>query len=206
MFHALINDLAQRVLTLNKFEQRVQLQNFISALDFPEKYRTLDFGCGTALFAPLFLRNGHEYVGYDIDRRLVDYAHRLYPKALFTTSKEELRERGPFDLILINCCTHHISDDILKIELAALAQLLKPGGICLLVDILKVAPEDDTVVHRWFMKLEQGQFLRCAEEYAAIMARHFTIARQSRWRSHLFSLPWKYNPLYNDLIVIAGKK
>jgi len=207
MLHALINDLGQRVLTLNKCEQRVQLRNFLATLDLPKtSCRVLDFGCGTALFAPLFLRNGYGYVGYDIDFRLIDYARRLYPAAAFVGTREALRASGPFDLVLVNCCTHHIPDDVLDTELAALAPLLNPGGTCLLVDILKVAPEQDTLLHRWFMRLEQGRFVRRADGYAAPMARHFAITRRGHWRSHVLSLPWKYNPLYNDLIAIAGTR
>lgn len=204
MFRAAINDLAQRVLTLNKFEQRLQLRRFIAGLDLPEPCRVLDFGCGTALFAPLFLRSGQNYVGYDIDPALLAYARRLYPPAGFTSSKDELRAARKFDLILINCCTHHIPDPILDNELDNLKTLLGPGGVCLLVDILKVDPAEDTLPHRCFMKLEKGEFVRFAGEYEAFMARHFKIIRQSRWRSHFFSLPLKLNPLYNDLNVIAG--
>lgn len=205
MVHAAFNDLAQRVLTLNKFEQRNQLHRFISGLNLPEKCHVLDFGCGTGLFAPMFNKLGMNYVGYDIDLDLVSYAHRLYPWARFTTVKTDIQEFGPFNLILMNCCTHHIPDWILETELAKLRYMLSPAGVCLLVDILKMDSGVESFIHKWFMKLEQGKYLRRQEEYMSLMSRYFTIQTTGTWRSHLFSVQHRYNPLYNDLIVIAAR-
>lgn len=204
MPHAMINDLAQRLLTLNKFEQRSQLRCFLDSLNLPENCHVLDFGCGTGLFAAMFQKRGMNYTGYDIDEQLIEYAKHLYPLSFFTTQKTQMMKFGPYDLILINCCTHHIPDDVLDIELEILRSSLRPAGICVLVDILKMESETEPKVHKWFMKLEQGRHLRTRDEYLDKMSSHFCIKTETAWRSHLFSCSHRLNPLYNDLIVIAG--
>ena len=99
------------------------------------------------------------------------------------------RNMRPFDLILINCCSHHIPDDVFELELNSLKSLLTPKGACLLVDILKIQEAGETALHRWFMKLEQGRHVRTKEEYLKLMSKHFAVHRITRWRSHLFSFP-----------------
>jgi SAM-dependent methyltransferase len=111
MAWALFHDVAQRVISLNKLEQRRHLRERLRALALPEGALALDFGCGTGLFAPAFQAAGLRYVGYDIDPRLVGYARRLYGGARFVSIEEELRAAAPFDLIVANCSFHHIADD-----------------------------------------------------------------------------------------------
>ncbi|HEX9409466.1 MAG TPA: methyltransferase domain-containing protein, partial [Methylomirabilota bacterium] len=96
---ALFNDVVQRLITLNKLEQRRDLLDRLRALGLPPGRTVLDFGCGTGLFAPTFQRAGLRYVGYDIDPRLVSYARRLYRGARFISSEAELRAAAGFDVI-----------------------------------------------------------------------------------------------------------
>jgi 2-polyprenyl-3-methyl-5-hydroxy-6-metoxy-1,4-benzoquinol methylase len=65
---ALFNDVAQRLITLNKLGQRRNLLARLRALGLPPGGSALDFGCGTGLFAPTFQQAGLPYTGYDIDR------------------------------------------------------------------------------------------------------------------------------------------
>src|SRR5262249_59771954 len=67
MAWALFHDVAQRVISLNKLEQRRHLRERLGALALPEGALALDFGCGTGLFAPTFQAAGLRFVGYDID-------------------------------------------------------------------------------------------------------------------------------------------
>ncbi len=68
MLWAFANDLAQRVLTFNKLEQRKNLEKKLNALALPESGKILDFGCGTGLFAKTIMKLGFKYHGYDIDK------------------------------------------------------------------------------------------------------------------------------------------
>ena len=203
MMWALLNDLFQRVLTINKWEQRINLEINLKELSLKPGSRCLDFGCGTGLFAPVFLKLNLKYHGYDIDDRLLGYAARIYGRARFTSSPDDLRTAAPFDLILSNCCFHHIDSKTITAELDRFQTLLADNGTFMMIDIL--LPRDD---HHWlrnqYRKLEKGVFIRSRDEYEALVKSHFDILQSKTERSHLFSL--NKNPIYNDLLVLTCRK
>lgn len=205
MSNAFVNDLAQRLLTGNKHAQKVFLKQQLRAMGLPSGASALDFGCGTALFAPAFASLGLRYHGYDIDQPLLDYAARLYRGGVFTASKDSLGAKAPFDVIVANCCFHHIPDDALEEELAFLKRLLANDGWFMLIDILAV-PNDPSWFHRQFMKLEQGRHVRTREAYRRNIERHFTVQNETITRSTAFSLNLDWFPIYNDLLVLACRK
>ena len=199
MAWALLNDVAQRVITLNKLEQRRHLGERLRALALPEGALALDFGCGTGLFASTFRTAGLRYVGYDIDPRLVGYAQRLYGGARFVSTEGELRAAAPFDLIVANCCFHHVADEVLSAELGRMRSLLANGGAFVMIDILRRDP-DPSFLHRLFMKLERGSYVRRPDQYRILVERHFQVLRVDQDRSHVFSIP--QNSLYNDVVIL----
>jgi cyclopropane fatty-acyl-phospholipid synthase-like methyltransferase len=200
MVWALFNDVMQRLITLNKLEQRRHLLARLRALGLPPGSTALDFGCGTGLFAPTFRRAGLRYVGYDIDPRLVSYARRLYRGARFISSEAELRTTARFDVIVANCCFHHIADDTLSTELARMRSLLADGGTFVMIDLVLPAEHDPSFLRRQFRKLERGAFVRRPDQYRAIVERHFCVRRVEQERSHVISLP--RNPVYSDLVIL----
>jgi cyclopropane fatty-acyl-phospholipid synthase-like methyltransferase len=203
MIWALVNDLGQRAVSLNKWEQRRSLRRRLQTLALPPGSKALDFGCGTGLFASTFSRSGLTYHGYDIDSGVVSYARRMYPGQVFASAREEIAHYGPFDLVVANCCFHHIPDDVLAEELEWVKRILADRGAFLLIDIV-VRPEDRSVLRRAFRTLERGAFLRRAEEYVAIVARHLVVKRVGEDRSYMLSIPG--SPVYNDLVVVECGK
>jgi len=203
MIKAFLNDLFQRVLSANKSEQRNKLSGYLKALNLRPDSRCLDFGCGTALFAPIFTSENLNYYGYDIDQHLLDYASRLYIKAQFTSSLDELEASAPFDLILANCCFHHIDSGTLDAELQSISTLLADDGTFIMIDIL-LPPNDSFWLRQLFRKLEKGAFVRTDRDYSILIKRHFRIIQKHIERSHVFSL--KNNPVYNDQLVLICKR
>jgi len=199
MWTAFLNDLFQRIITLNKWEQRSHLELRLKDLNLPKNAKALDFGCGTALFAPTFIKAGFSYHGYDIDPELLRYAGRLYPKGAFFSSLEGASIQAPFDMILANCCFHHISDEQLSGEMSRIKNLLKPGGTFLFIDLL-LRNDDHSWIRRAFRKLERGAYVRKGEDYLRIIEKQLQVKAQHTVRSHVFSIPG--NPAYNDLIVL----
>jgi SAM-dependent methyltransferase len=203
MIQAFLNDLFQRILTANKWEQRNKLFRYINVLKLKPNSKCLDFGCGTALFAPVFTTAKLSYYGYDINQQLLDYATRLYKKGQFTSSLNDLEANAPFDLILANCCFHHIDSKTLEGELETISRLLADDGIFVMIDIL--LPQNDYFwLRQLFRKLEKGAFVRTDRDYSILIRRHFRIIQKNIERSHVFSL--KKNPVYNDQVVLICKK
>ena len=203
MIRAFLNDLFQRVLTANKWEQRNTLLRYLKGLNLKPGSRCLDFGCGTALFAPVFTAANLHYYGFDIDQYLLDYASRIYKNTYFTSSLNDLEAKAPFDLILANCCFHHIDSWTLDAELHGISTLLADDGIFIMIDIL--LPQHDYFwLRNLFRKLEKGAFVRNENDYSVQVRRYFTIIQRNIERSHVFSL--KKNPIYNDLLVLICRK
>lgn len=198
MVWALVNDVAQRVLTLNKREQRAYLRGLMRATGYDRGARVLDFGCGTGLFARALAGNHSPYVGYDIDERLVRYASRLYPSLLFTHETEKVVRHGPYDYVLANCCFHHIPDAQAAAALGFIARNLDQHGQFVMLDIL--APGEGVPappLRRLFDLIERGSSLRRHPENVRLLASMFEVVRAEVIRTHLFSI--KPSPLYNNL-------
>jgi ubiquinone/menaquinone biosynthesis C-methylase UbiE len=202
MMWAALNDLIQRIITLDKWEQRSNLGERVRSLNLPKESKVLDFGCGTGLFARVFMKMGLNYYGYDIDNRLISYARRLYRNCQFTASKEQLRKEAPFDLILANCCFHHIDSATLREELIGIKRILSENGTFMMIDIL-FSENDPSLFRKLFRKLELGMHVRVIDDYRRIIEQHFSIIKTDIVRSHLFSI--KNNPIYNDLAVFECK-
>jgi cyclopropane fatty-acyl-phospholipid synthase-like methyltransferase len=203
MIWALINDLGQRAVTLNKWEQRRRLRRRLRALALPRGSKVLDFGCGTGLFTRTFANAGLAYLGYDIDDRLVSFARRVRPGHAYASTREEVARHAPFDLIVANCCFHHIADEELGEELEWVKTILADTGTFLLIDIA-AQPEDRSLVRRAFRTVERGDFLRRHHEYVAVVAGHLAVRSVGAERSHVLSIPG--NPVYNQLVVIECRK
>lgn len=200
---AFLNDAFQRLITLNKLEQRRHLLRRLRALQLAPGGKALDFGCGTALFAPTVKQAGLRYHGYDIDERLLAYARRLHPDAEFVSTVDALRALAPFDLILANCCFHHIADDVLTVELRRMRELLGDGGTLIVIDLL-LRDDDPSFLRRQFRRLERGAYVRRGEDYRRLIERQFRVRRLDRERSHVWSL--KHNPLHQDLVIFECGK
>ena len=205
MVWALFNDIFQRIVTLDKFEQRRKLKRLVKKLSPPTGANVLDFACGTGLFARVFLKAGMLYSGYDIDQRLIEYGGKLHPRAYFSISQAQIQAHGPYDLILANCCFHHIDDMQADVEMKWISDILDIGGWFLMIDILKTH-ENPSPLRKAFMNLEQGQYLRTLRGYKALLNFTFNILEISVERSHVFSLSHHLNPLYNDIGIFLCQK
>jgi SAM-dependent methyltransferase len=201
VLRALVSDVAQRVLTLNKREQRRELASRVRQLELPPGAAILDFGCGTGLFARTLQRCGLMYHGYDPDAAAIRYARRLYPDLTFTAGLEEAAAAAPYDLVLANCCFHHIPDgDLLQTTLPAIMRLMRPGSIFLLYDVLPL-DRGASPVRRLYNILEQGTAKRTGAELERLLAGRFAVRSRRVQRSFAFSAAAALNPIYNDLIL-----
>jgi SAM-dependent methyltransferase len=200
LLKGLLADIAQRVITANKHEQKENLKRVFHDIGKAAQGRALDFGCGTGLFVPLARAWGLEYVGYDPDESVARYGKWLNRGVTFTTSRAEIGKAAPYALILANCCFHHISDEHAGNELRWLKELLAVDGVFLFVDIIAAA-DNDSWAHRAFMKVERGAFVRGVDAYEALLEKSFCIIQRRMFRSHVFSM--NGFPLFNELLVLV---
>jgi SAM-dependent methyltransferase len=200
-FRALSSDVAQRLLTLNKLEERRALSAWVQRLHLRPGARILDFGCGTGLFAATLRDAGLTYCGFDPDADAVRYALHLYPGLTFVTRLEEAATAAPFDAILANCCFHHISDDdLLNTTLPAIAGMMQRDSVFMLMDVLPLE-KDASMSRRIYNVFEQGASKRTASELERLLAGRFGIRSRRVRRSFLLSASFVVNPVYNEVIV-----
>ena len=196
---ALFSDIGQRVVTLNKRDQRAFLASWLCRRGIV-RGRVLDFGCGTGLFATTLRDAGLDYTGYDPDDANVRYAAWTYPDLPFTSRLGEVS--GPFDLILANCCFHHIEDRELQEDVVpAVASRLAAGGTLLVIDALPLEP-DATWRRRAFSLLELGARKRAGEEIERLLDGRFRVRERTVNRTYAFTLPGRGGSIYNDVVVL----
>lgn len=195
MLWALCNDLAQRLLTSNKREQRANLCRVFQKVGYATGASVLDYECGTGLFAPTLASAELKYVGYDIDQRFVEYGRFLNPSLAFTHEKKEVAARAPYDFVLANCCFHHISDADLPRELEFIRSVVQSAGYFVLVDLLSPSGKR-SALWRAYGVFERGQFIRSHTDHVRLVEPQFEIVTSEVVRAHLLSIP---GPLYSDL-------
>lgn len=196
MFWAGFNDLAQRILTWNKHEQRANVRRVFRELGHAPGERVLDFGCGTGLFATALADAGLKYFGYDIDERLVKFGRWLYAPLEFMHEKQAVVSHGPYDYVLANCCFHHISDEQIGGELEFIWSSLTSNGHFVLVDLL--APgEEKSAMHHLCSVIERGNFIRRHVDHIRLVEERFDVVRAEIVRIHLLSM--SRSPFHTNL-------
>jgi SAM-dependent methyltransferase len=149
--------------------------------------RTLDLGCGTGYFAPLF--DPRAYVGVDYAERFVAHARRSHPGYRFF--RGDARRLGfaaaAFDEALVLGLLHHLDDDAAGQVASELQRVVRPGGRVL---VMEDARHDGATLdheHRhgalshlgvWlFQWADVGAHIRAGGDYAPLFGRGFEVER-----------------------------
>ncbi len=102
---------------------------FLKIKDYvDESSNLLDYACGPGTFTGNYTNCNS--IGFDISPNQIDYANEKYKSSrnIFTTSKSDILERGPFDIITVLGLIEFLSVDEFKKELRFLLDNLKPDG------------------------------------------------------------------------------
>jgi SAM-dependent methyltransferase len=141
-----------------------------------ERPRILDLGCGTGELAPIFLRNGYNYVGIDIEAPRIAYAQKVYPTGTFKVMDATgLRfPDGYFDHILVTGVFHHLSDEEVSAILVEMRRVLRPTGRALVMEDTASGFKLNilgALVHL----ADEGSFIRRAPQYEALFTQQFQV-------------------------------
>jgi SAM-dependent methyltransferase len=176
-------------------------RRYVRQLRLPPQSKILDFGCGTGLYTGLLLDEGLGYHGFDIDERFVTFARMLYPAGFFHSNWADVAAAGPFALVVANCCFHHISDEDASTAFERIRSVLAPDGRFLFIDHLPPSQQSVSRARRTYRLLERGEHIRSVQEYQRLIGAQMIVRTTAIERSYVFSLPTRFNPLYNELVV-----
>jgi cyclopropane fatty-acyl-phospholipid synthase-like methyltransferase len=135
-------------------------------LKYAGQKHILEVGCSLGNIARIFHSFPDvSYTGIDLDPVVIRYAQRDFfrhsnfrflalPLNEFSKSTEE-----QFDYILFAGIFHHIDDELCRKMLEDVQRLMPSYGRLMVVDPLMPESEDGRFIH-WFLKLEQGKYVR----------------------------------------------
>lgn len=146
---------------------------------FPEGgYRMLDLGCGSAEHLAVTLADHPPdyYLGYDLAETALGHARE---NLAAWDSRLELRQGdlrdgvvgndGMFDLVFSSFALHHLNSDEKQLFFQASAQRLAPGGLLLLIDVMRGADEPlPLYLDRYCSWIEQEWLALSAQDRAGI--------------------------------------
>lgn len=134
----------------------------------------LDCGCGTGIFASCFPESA--YVGIDISRDYIARARQQHPKHRFRVmDATDLQfPDESFEAVIISGVVHHMETSLATGMLSEIGRLLKPAGKLLMwEDVATRSPWN--IVGQLAHRLDVGDYIRPAFEYARLLDRHFQL-------------------------------
>ena len=137
--------------------QRRKYEQVVGLLSHRRFRRALDLGCGLGLLAQLLAPQVGELLGLDIAEAAIDRARQraaLFPNLHFEQADllelpRSLNHR--YDLVLLVDTLYYLSpldDETLKRVAMRVADLLVPGGLCVLVNHYFFAADSDSRISR----------------------------------------------------------
>lgn len=145
------------------------------------RVRVLDVACGPGAFSDLF--SEQSYTGIDINPIYIDYAKKHYRGEFFVQDARRLTfDDGRFDEALVYGVLHHLSDEDVSAVARSLSRVVRPGGKVLVIEDIPAESHLNLVGHllHW---IENGHYIRRAEEYRRLLSPFFRVAEERLFRS-----------------------
>ncbi len=143
--------------------------------------KILDVACGPGAFSELFPADS--YFGVDINERYIRYAERHYHGSFRVMDARKLDfEAGSFDNVLVFGLLHHLNDDDARSVIEGTSRLLKPSGKILIIEDIPTESRLNLIGHL-LHRVENGHFIRTAEQYRDLLGHHFRPQTEQLFRS-----------------------
>jgi SAM-dependent methyltransferase len=116
--------------------RKFAVAEIIRSLQFSNKERLLDFGCGSGEFLELLKYDFKELTGFDISERVLEKARKknILSHLVLTNSDEKVKQRSPFDLILTATVLQGLEKGELKYVIKKFSELLAENGYILCME------------------------------------------------------------------------
>lgn len=143
-----------------------------SYLDLKPGDRVIDIGCGPGFLID-HLPRGVEYLGFDTDRRYIEFARGCFRGAFFDQpfDAECAKRFGPADVVMMNGLLHHLDDSEAAAVMRNARTALRPRGVLLTLDGC-FRPGQGRLV-RWLLEHDRGKFVRDEEGYQRVLGAAF---------------------------------
>jgi 2-polyprenyl-3-methyl-5-hydroxy-6-metoxy-1,4-benzoquinol methylase len=148
----------------------------------------LDVGCGPGVMVPYL--KGVKYYGIDINPRYIEKAAKKYVSADVSFKCADVSEIGKleglkYDIVMMNGVLHHLDDPQADACMAAIKNLLKPGGRFTSFD--GVYYGGISAAEKFVLDHDRGKFVRTPEQYASIIRKHLPEARYAvkKWMTNI---------------------
>ncbi|MGH9324846.1 MAG: class I SAM-dependent methyltransferase [Vicinamibacteria bacterium] len=145
------------------------------------RIRVLDVACGPGAFSDLF--SEQSYTGIDINPRYIEYAAKHYRGKFHVQDARRLSfENGDFDEALVYGVLHHLNDEDVTAAARSIRRVLREGGIGLVIEDIPTESRLNLVGHllHW---VENGHYIRPAEEYRRLLSPFFNVEEERLFRS-----------------------
>lgn len=151
--------------------RRYSIQHYLP--DSPA-LRILDIGCGPGQITQILPAQVVNYVGFDTDRRYIEFARRNFgDKYEFRCEEFSAKSVGDlqFDVVMMNGLLHHLPDSVADTVLRESAAVLVDDGQLLAIDSCLYRGQGR--LDRWLNANDRGKFVRAPQAYDQLVARHF---------------------------------
>lgn len=130
-------------------KSKVQVLRRITASDeHNEKYRTLDFGCGTGLLSGALREFSSSVTGVDVSIGSLRNSQADMGRFVLFDGQQLPFQDHSFDLVVASCVFHHIPPDLRAPVLMEIKRILSPQGILTIIEHNPFNPVTRFVVNR----------------------------------------------------------
>lgn len=170
-------------------QKHKRLQKMIESCKIPVPCRVLDVGCGTGQAAPLFKdRETFEYLGIEVSEDCVKRAKDTMPDLSFRLLNiiEQPLNEPSFDLILVDCVLHHLTDEMVMDLFEKVCMKVNFGGTLIIQDMLY--PANRMLMQRLLVALDRGKYCRKRSHLLNLVGERLSVIQEVTYKIYTYDM------------------